>query len=201
MPKENGPFFAVLCVVSGGVNAATTQVNGLGVWAAGYCAGGGTTELPNQCAWCNANQAPTSNCSPTYAGCVDNMYIAKAGEMLQDRDGNTMAMTVDDTLTMYKCTTNGWEKIESQISGGDGSSCDRYSYYNSDVGACLNCPNSGVFTSPDLAADSELLARGDNYQFLLTGCHYFVSKSEIYCDETGSFVFLQDSQCTHDGML
>jgi len=47
----------------------------------------------------------------------------------------------------------------------------------------------------------DLMPRGDNYQFLLTGCNIFLSTGTVYKDDTGLFVYTENVTCYHSGKL
>jgi len=48
---------------------------------------------------------------------------------------------------------------------------------------------------------TDLMPRGDNYQFLLTGCNIFLSTGTVYKDDTGLFVYTENVTCYHSGKL
>ncbi len=159
-------------------------------WLEGHCAGGYEDNTGTQCGWCNPGEMPPGNCIQGYAGCSTFGYIANVGDMLHDKNGNIIAKTENNIQTMYKCTTTGWQKLQYDLSAGDSSNCDRYSYYDSELGKCLLCPDTNVYTAPTMTEETQVLARGDNYQYLLTGCHYQTSPVP-YFDKTGTFTFTQ----------
>lgn len=47
----------------------------------------------------------------------------------------------------------------------------------------------------------DILPRGDNYEYKLTGCNVQVTPESEYVDETGTFVFSEYAQCFHSGTL
>ncbi len=197
MLKKNVPFYCAILTA----NAANTDVTQLSTWADGYCAGGESDTIGYQCGWCSPGNEPPTNCIAAYPGCVDFAYIAVVNDVLRDKSGNIIVKTENNIQTMYKCTTTGWQKVEYDLSGGDDSNCDRYSYYDSVLNMCMLCPDTNVYTDASLADDTQVQARGDNYQYLLTGCNYWVYSKNQYYDKTGTFTFQQDVNCFHDGKL
>lgn len=202
MLKKNVPFYCAV-LTANAANTDITEFTQLNTWLDGYCVGGLEVNTGYQCGWCNPGEMPPDNCIQGYAGCSTFGYIANTGDMLRDKNGNIIAQTENDIQTRYKCTTTGWQKMQYDISSGSGDSskCDRYSYYDSKLGICLLCPDTNVYTDAILAAESQVLARGDNYQFLLTGCNYWANSGQEFYDKTGAFIFTEDRVCFHDGLL
>lgn len=160
-----------------------------------------------KCAWCGTDPAP-GNCIQGYAGCIDYGYVANTSEKFMSETGAVyQARTGDKTGVQYRCTDRGWVAINVTMPGTGGDvtpetvTCNRYTYRDPRTGECANCPAAGVFTQPDLDPESEVFVRGDNYEQLLTGCHYGYSAGEQYYDETGSFVFVNTGTCNHNGLI
>lgn len=172
-PKENGPFFAVMvcCAANAGAN-----VTGNCLYKDMY-----------ECWWCPVGGTkPGATCTAGYAGCLNNSYISDIGD-------SPVTVQNGSQTTTYTCTAAGWE---AKTSGGSSSSCDRYSYYQPGYG-CKTCPLPD-FTYED---GTDLMPRGDNYQFLLTGCNIYVSTGAVYKDDTGLFVYTDNATCYHSGKL
>ncbi len=198
MPKENGPFFATVMLTGA---AFATDMTSLYTWLDGRCAGGSVPGGDHSCGWCGDASAVPGNCQSDYAGCKPYSYVATAGTMLKDSNGEVLQYIDGNTITQYRCTNNGWAAVTSSVVVEPEETCNRYTYHDDAVGGCVLCPEANVFMSADLSPDSMVLVKGDNYQQLLTGCHYGFSEGQPYYDDTGAFVFMQTGACYHDGIL
>ena len=180
MPKENGPFLSSF--IFGTATAEHIYIGGSDGQSCLY-------KDQDECWWCESGGAPTATCMAGYAGCFSTSHTSGIGK-------SPLSTTSDGTKTIYTCTSSGWI-AQTSSGGGDSSQCDRYSYKSPTDNLCYPCPEPD-FTTED---GEQLLPRGDNYLYLLTGCNIYVNNFTSYKDKTGIFVFTESNTCYHSGIL